>query len=107
MAKVQCRNCDEYGHTGRDCPKPTDWSRVECSNCHEKGHTYRRCTKPPPENEGGEWDDGNAGGTTAGAANGNAGGDWQDGGHGAADNNAAGDSWGAAAAPAVVAGGGW
>jgi hypothetical protein len=56
MAKVQCRNCDEFGHTGRECPKPTDWSRVECSNCHEKGHTFKRCTVPVAEEaDGGGW----------------------------------------------------
>lgn len=24
MAKVQCRNCDEFGHESRGCPKPRD-----------------------------------------------------------------------------------
>lgn len=24
MSKVQCRNCDDYGHTSRECPKPRD-----------------------------------------------------------------------------------
>lgn len=24
MSKVQCRNCDEFGHTGRECTKPRD-----------------------------------------------------------------------------------
>lgn len=22
--KVQCRNCDEYGHMSKECPKPRD-----------------------------------------------------------------------------------
>jgi hypothetical protein len=24
LASVQCRNCDEYGHMSKDCPKPRD-----------------------------------------------------------------------------------
>lgn len=45
MSKVQCRNCDEYGHESRGCPKPRDYSRVQCQNCGEKGHTKVRCKK--------------------------------------------------------------
>ncbi|KAI0152931.1 hypothetical protein GGR57DRAFT_162921 [Xylariaceae sp. FL1272] len=46
MAKVQCRNCDEYGHDSRGCPKPRDYSRITCQNCGEKGHTKVRCKQP-------------------------------------------------------------
>ncbi|KAI0861567.1 hypothetical protein F4860DRAFT_475506 [Xylaria cubensis] len=45
MSKVQCRNCDEYGHGSRDCPKPRDYSRVQCQNCGEMGHPKFRCKK--------------------------------------------------------------
>lgn len=24
LDKVQCRNCDEYGHMSKECPKPRD-----------------------------------------------------------------------------------
>jgi hypothetical protein len=24
LANVQCRNCDEFGHMNKDCPKPRD-----------------------------------------------------------------------------------
>lgn len=24
MANVQCRNCDEFGHMNKECPKPRD-----------------------------------------------------------------------------------
>ena len=63
---LQCRNCDEWGHSGRECPHPKDWSRVECSNCHEKGHGVKRCTKPVEEvvdgdenGTDGDWGEGN------------------------------------------------
>jgi hypothetical protein len=95
MSKVQCRNCDEFGHTGRECLKPTDWSRVECSNCHEKGHSYKRCKQPAAVDSGNEGDgmaDGGGWGTTADdsksgasgwgadeqATNGGKGGGWDD-----------------------------
>jgi len=29
--KVQCRNCDEFGHMSRECPKPRD-SKSFCSH---------------------------------------------------------------------------
>ncbi|KAI1347000.1 hypothetical protein F5Y01DRAFT_296360 [Xylaria sp. FL0043] len=45
MSKVQCRNCDEYGHDSRLCPKPRDYSRIQCQNCGEMGHTKVRCKK--------------------------------------------------------------
>ncbi len=35
----QCRNCDEYGHMNKDCPKPRDSS-------DEYGHTNKDCPKP-------------------------------------------------------------
>ncbi|KAI7528909.1 hypothetical protein KC331_g15500 [Hortaea werneckii] len=98
MAKVQCRNCDEYGHQSRECPKPTDWSRVECTNCHEKGHSYKRCTKPAAEAEGdGGWENG-AGTGGASAAKGVA--DWQDSSTADASANGGGGSWGGSAAAA-------
>ncbi|KAF2768573.1 hypothetical protein EJ03DRAFT_328225 [Teratosphaeria nubilosa] len=67
------------GHTGRDCPKPTDWSRVECSNCKQKGHTFKRCTNPPADADGDE----------IGGGDGAAGGGW-----GAGDTAPAGSSGG-------------
>ncbi|KAI0521931.1 hypothetical protein F5B22DRAFT_510547 [Xylaria bambusicola] len=59
MSKVQCRNCDEYGHDSRGCPKPRDYSRVQCQNCGEYGHTKVRCKKETvaPDN----FDEGNTG----------------------------------------------
>jgi cellular nucleic acid-binding protein len=36
---MRCRNCDEEGHSGRECPQPKDWSRVQCNNCKQFGHT--------------------------------------------------------------------
>lgn len=68
VENIQCRNCDEYGHTSRDCPKPRDCespngsgrsliadfaidSRVQCQNCKEMGHTKVRCTKPLVEDD--------------------------------------------------------
>lgn len=46
--KLKCRNCDEIGHHGKDCPKPRDYSRVKCHECGEMGHTVVKCRKPAP-----------------------------------------------------------
>jgi hypothetical protein len=32
---IKCRNCDERGHSGKECPKPRDMARVKCNNCGE------------------------------------------------------------------------
>lgn len=64
---MKCRNCDEIGHSGKECPKPKDWSRVECSNCHKKGHGKARCPKPPQENEDDGFGDAAGGGGDWGA----------------------------------------
>lgn len=77
--------------SGRECPKPRDWSRVECQNCGEKGHGRARCPNPAKEDEadGGAGADGGWGDNAGGAAAGGDGG------------------WGADEAPAVAADGGW
>jgi hypothetical protein len=38
---VTCRNCEKQGHFSRDCPEPKDWSKVQCQNCQEFGHTIK------------------------------------------------------------------
>jgi hypothetical protein len=65
---MQCRNCDEMGHSSRECPKPRDYSKVQCKNCNEcrfaselqlvdsitnlvVGHTVVRCKAPKPEGD--------------------------------------------------------
>jgi cellular nucleic acid-binding protein len=70
---MKCRNCDEFGHGSRECPKPRDYSRVQCRNCGEMGHTIARCkqeviTKAEPV-EGGGWEEA---GETAGLGDSNA-----------------------------------
>lgn len=97
MSKVQCRNCDDYGHTSRECPKPRDcksrfsWpriphadivpdSRVQCQNCQEFGHTKVRCTKPHVDEDGGAGADGGGFDPVDISADGGAGGDdWNNG----------------------------
>lgn len=37
------------GHFSRECPKPRDWSRVQCQQCQQFGHTVARCKNPPAE----------------------------------------------------------
>lgn len=85
---IKCRNCDEIGHTGRECPKPKDCklssihstgapadqrtgSRVQCSNCQQFGHTKVRCKEPTAEepddagvDNAGGFGDGSGGGDT-------------------------------------------
>ena len=56
-------------HTGRDCPKPRDYSRITCSNCQKTGHTKVRCKEPLKEEE--EDADNGYGGANDGADNGN------------------------------------
>ena len=86
MALVQCRNCDEFGHMNKDCPKPRDskssWlaipavandfavSRVKCNNCQEMGHFKTRCPNPlvPEDADDGGYGGGGYGG--GGAENG-------------------------------------
>lgn len=70
---MKCRNCDEEGHTSRECPKPRDWSRVKCRNCNQYGHGEKRCPELPAETTGGDWAD--AGGSAAASA---AAGGWAD-----------------------------
>ena len=66
------------GHTGRECPKPRDYSRVTCQNCGEKGHTKVRCKQPPKEEDGEGFGSGNAGQGGADAAGGyGASNDWE------------------------------
>ncbi len=60
---MRCRNCDEEGHSSRECEKPKDWSRVQCRNCNEYGHGLKRCPHPVQENAEGGW--GNGGETAA------------------------------------------
>jgi cellular nucleic acid-binding protein len=71
---MQCRNCDEWGHSGKECPKPKDWSRVKCTNCQEMGHGAKRCPNPtvevPEESGGGGGGDWDNGGATNGASGG-------------------------------------
>lgn len=93
MSKVQCRNCDEYGHTGKECPKPRDCklqearclqyfqlisfadSRVKCSNCQQMGHTKVRCKNPlVPEDDAGDGGFGDNGGVVEAAGVGDDGG---------------------------------
>ncbi|KAB5525658.1 hypothetical protein GE09DRAFT_1152125 [Coniochaeta sp. 2T2.1] len=77
MSKVQCRNCDEYGHGSRDCPKPRDYSRVKCQNCQEMGHTKVRCKKPlVSEDDAGDRGFDNGGGADAGPADEEGGSSW-------------------------------
>ena len=40
----ECYNCHEYGHHGKDCPRP----RVPtlCYNCNQYGHKARECPNP-------------------------------------------------------------
>jgi cellular nucleic acid-binding protein len=116
----RCRNCDDEGHSARECPKPKDWSRVKCNNCQEFGHTVARCNNPTVEPDNGGW--GNGGGKSGAAAGGwgsgggdaaAATGDWANGGEGevstgnwadettAAANGANGDSWGDSGSAAV------
>lgn len=98
MALVQCRNCDEFGHMNKDCPKPRDskfsWlalpavanhsavARVKCNNCQEMGHFKSRCPNPlVPEDGGGAENGGDFGSAPAdtGVADGGDGG-WGSGG---------------------------
>lgn len=61
--RMQCRNCDEYGHSSRECPLPEDCkfipiqvgcrltdrivvSKFKCNNCGEMGHKKMQCTNP-------------------------------------------------------------
>ena len=30
-ALMQCRNCDQMGHSSRECTAPKDWSKVKCN----------------------------------------------------------------------------
>ncbi|OAL02324.1 hypothetical protein IQ06DRAFT_293010 [Phaeosphaeriaceae sp. SRC1lsM3a] len=39
------------GHFSRDCPKPRDYSKVQCSNCQQFGHTVKRCKEPIAEGD--------------------------------------------------------
>ncbi|KAI1290612.1 hypothetical protein F5Y03DRAFT_378121 [Xylaria venustula] len=64
MSKIQCRNCDEFGHDSRGCPKPRDYSRVQCQNCGEMGHTKVRCKKETVAPD--DYDAGGAGGADDG-----------------------------------------
>lgn len=70
---MKCRNCDEEGHSARDCTKPRDWSRVKCRNCNNYGHGEKRCPEPIVENTGGEWSND---AVTAGSSGGT--GEWAD-----------------------------
>ena len=45
MATVQCRNCDEYGHFSKECPKPRDSKDIPLT------YTFRTAVPaslPPP-----------------------------------------------------------
>lgn len=78
---------DEFGHVGKDCPKPRDgefcylcsgWSyanyltvtRVVCSNCQTKGHWKSKCPNPPAEENGGDSGFGNGSFDNGGIDNG-------------------------------------
>lgn len=41
-----CRNCDQEGHTAKECPEPRKMERVQCRNCDEMGHDAKGCPKP-------------------------------------------------------------
>lgn len=88
MANMQCRNCDEMGHSSRECPKPRDYSKVQCRNCGESklnqplrvlmpanfvsvGHGAARCKNPaaaPPEMDAGAGGEFSGGADFGGAA---------------------------------------
>jgi len=45
---VTCYNCDELGHTSRNCPK----SAAKCRNCGREGHIARHCRRPKNKGNG-------------------------------------------------------
>lgn len=44
----KCWNCEETGHSFRDCPKPK--LRIFCFHCGKVGQTIRLCNHPTPGN---------------------------------------------------------
>ena len=50
QSSAMCYECNQTGHTKRDCPRcrrqrPADRSRVQCYGCREYGHYRRNCPK--------------------------------------------------------------
>ncbi|KAI9055886.1 hypothetical protein LZ554_000824 [Drepanopeziza brunnea f. sp. 'monogermtubi'] len=48
----KCSNCDELGHTQRNCPQDKmdkEHTVVKCYNCEETGHRVRDCPNPRPD----------------------------------------------------------
>lgn len=47
--KIKCRNCEEYGHSSRDCKeekKEVERVVVTCFHCNTAGHRVRDCPEP-------------------------------------------------------------
>lgn len=44
--KMICRNCDQEGHSSRECPEPINMAKMQCRNCDEFGHMSKDCDKP-------------------------------------------------------------
>lgn len=94
MDNVQCRNCDEFGHFSKECPKPRDSelttvmkcsqitnrilvTRVKCSNCQQMGHYKSKCPNPLVDEDAADGGFDNASVDNAGFDNQAGGGEWE------------------------------